>query len=296
MLNLSTIRSVLFVPGNRPDRVSKALASPADLVCIDLEDSVLPESKPEARNSLLQTLARGPTDRLAVRVNAVTTRAGLEDLLALSGAEYRPMLVFVPKVQAGTELTVVAGAFGPACVAVVPLIESAEGLGNADDIARTPGCVAVMFGGADFAADIGATTEWDSLLLARSLIVRAAARARIPAIDVPLLSVNDSAGLADETRRARALGFTAKAAIHPSQLEAIHRIFHPTTDEVSQARAALAAFHAAGSGVMVFNGKMLDAPVVRHYERILSLASADRMPPRPLRGEQDRGGRLLDAL
>ena len=281
MLNLTTIRTVLFVPGDRPDRVAKALASAADLVCIDLEDSVLPESKAEARSSALQTLARGPIDRLAVRINPLTARVGLEDLLALSGAVNPPLLVLVPKARAAAELSVIAGAFGAACVGIVPLIESSEGISGADDIARAPGCVAVMFGGADFAAEVGATMEWDPLLLARSLIVRAAARARIPAIDVPFLRVNDSAGVAEETRRAKALGFTAKAAIHPNQLEAIHRVFHPTTEEVSEADAALAAYRAAGSGAVVFNGKMLDAPIVRHYERILSLCRGSATSERP---------------
>jgi citrate lyase beta subunit len=98
----------------------------------------------------------------------------------------------------------------------------------------------------------------------------------MPAIDVPFLDLTSPAGLAVETQRARALGFTAKAAIHPSQIEEIHRAFLPTTEEIVAAQAAVAAYRGAGGGVAMFNGKMIDTPVVRHYERILALGSATR--------------------
>lgn len=278
MLNLSSLRSVLFVSGGRLDRVEKALATAADLVCIDLEDSVSPSDKAEARNAMLQLVSNGPNQRLAVRMNSLTTRTGLEDLLALSGARFRPVVVLLPKVEAASELSVVTGAFDDPGVGIVPLIESAEGLSKVGEIARARGCAAIMFGGADFAADIGSTMEWESLLVARSLVVQAAARACIPAIDVPYLDVEDLAGLALETHRARGLGFGAKAAIHPSQIKDIHRAFLPAADEIVEAQAAVAAYRGAGGGVAMFNGKMIDAPVVSRYERVLALVSATRIP------------------
>jgi citrate lyase beta subunit len=264
------VHSVLFVPGSRPERFVKALASAAHLVCIDLEDAVALDDKAKAREATLAFLMDAPLERLAVRINTIKGRTGLSDLLALAQAPRYPPFILLPKVEAAAELTIVAGAFCDPRVRLVPIVESVNGLANVMEIARAPGCAAVVFGGADFASDIGVSLAWEPLFAARAAIVQACARAGVVAIDVPFIDVNDESGLEQETRRVKGLGFSAKAAIHPKQVEPINRVFAPTAEEVAEARAALAAFRASNGAAVQFKGKLLEAPIVRGYERVLA--------------------------
>lgn len=251
--------SLLFVPADRPERVVKALASSAGMVCIDLEDAVAPDAKDAARDAVVALLASTGGDRLAVRINAVTKRAGLADLLALADAP--PATLLVPMVEQPAELAVVRGALGDQ-VALIPLIETVAGLRAATAIARAPGVSAIMFGGGDFSAQLGVALEWEPLVVARSMLVMAAAEAGVPAIDVPFVRLGDAAGLAEECARAKALGFSAKAAIHPEQLDAIHAAFQISGADRDEARAALAAWRAGGGGAVRWNGRMIEAPLI----------------------------------
>ena len=262
--------SLLFVPGARPDRFGKALASDADIVCIDLEDAVPAEGKDAARRAAIAAI--GP--RTALRINAVTTRAGLADLLALANAPALPPLVLMPMVESPGEIAVARGALG-ANANLVPLIETPRGLRNAVEIATAPGVAAMMFGGGDMAGELGTALAWEPLLYARHALVMACAEAGIPAIDVPWIALDDADGLAEEAHRARAIGFQAKAAIHPAQLDAIHAAFRPSTALVAEAREALAAHAAGDGGAIRFNGRMLEAPIVRRYARIVALAAGE---------------------
>ena len=266
------IQSILFVPGNRPERFAKALAADADLICIDLEDAVQADAKRDARTAVLACLAERGADRIAVRINGLTTRDGLADLLALAEAPVRPRLLFLPKVEAAAELMIAASVLGDPAVGLVPLVETAEGMMNAAAIARGNKAAGIMLGGADYAAELGVPMSWEALFAARSAVVQAAARAGIVAIDVPFIDIADSDGLAAETTRIRALGFGAKAAIHPSQIEAINRIFRPSDGDVAEARAAVAAYVEAKGAAVRFNGKLLEAPLMRRYRRILAAA------------------------
>lgn len=264
------LTSMLFVPGNRPERFEKALASGASIVCVDLEDAVPDDAKAEAREAALAALGH---ERLALRINGVTTRAGLEDLLALADAGRDPALLFIPKVESAAELAVVRGAVGDA-IRLAPLIETVAGLNAAQAIASAPGVAALMFGGGDFAAELGVPLSWEPLLTARSLLVMAASAAGVPAIDVPWIALDDAAGLETETRRAKALGFDAKAAIHPAQVATIDAVFRPSADELAEAEAATRAFAEGGGAAVRFNGKMLEEPVMRRYRRMLMLQGA----------------------
>jgi citrate lyase beta subunit len=257
------IRSLLFVPGSRPERFGKAMASGADLVCIDLEDAVSPLDKTMARDAALAALG---DPRLAIRINGLKTRAGLADLLALS--DHPPSTVLVPMVESAAEVEVVHAVLGPKS-ALVPLIETVRGLDAGRKIARAPGVVAMMFGGADFAAQIGTALAWEPLATARAQFVLACASASIAAIDVPWIQLDDSQGLALEAERARASGFSAKAAIHPAQVAAINAAFAPSAAEIDEAIAAIAAFRDAGEAAVRFRGKMLEAPMMPRYQQIL---------------------------
>ena len=264
----AVFQSMLFVPGNRPERFSRALASGADVVCVDLEDAVPADGKEDARAAALAAMG---DPRLALRVNAVTTLAGLADLVALAEAATLPPLLFVPKVEHAAEITVIRGALGSRCPGLVPLIETVKGLRAASAIAAEAGVVAIMFGGGDFSAELGVELAWGPLLFARSALVAAAAEASIPAIDVPWILMDDTDGLAEECSRAKALGFAAKAAIHPAQIEAIHGVFRPTAGEIADAADAIAAFDAAGGAAVRHKGRLLEAPVVRRYRNTLAL-------------------------
>lgn len=258
--------SLLFVPGSRPDRFAKAKAAGAGLTVIDLEDAVAAADKETARAAALAEAANG----FAIRMNAVTSAAGEADLEAFAAADVLPATLLVPMVESAAELEVIAAKLGARCPALVPLIETPRGLRHALTIASANNVAAVMFGGADFAGELGVALEWEPLLAARGQLILACAEAKVPAIDVPFIGLDDPTGLQEECRRARALGFAAKAAIHPAQVGTIEAAFAPTTAEVAEAEEALAAYAAGGERAIRFKGKMLEAPVVKRYQAVLA--------------------------
>jgi (S)-citramalyl-CoA lyase len=271
-LAVRAFTNFLFVPGNRPERFAKALVSGADLVCIDLEDSVPLVEKDDARSAALEAITDNKDGRLALRINGLRTAAGLADILAVA-ASTSPKYLFVPMVESGAEIGILRSILGEQ-VAFVPLIESVKGLRAAHDIAASSGVAAIMFGGGDFAGELGVKLEWEPLLHARSELVMACAAANVRAIDVPYIDLENDAGLADECVRAKAVGFHAKAAIHPRQIDAINAAFRPNSSEIEEARAAIAAFDAGGGAAIRFQGKMLEAPLIRRYRQILSLGES----------------------
>ena len=261
--------SLLFVPGSRPDRFAKAHGSGAGITIIDLEDAVAAADKQTARDAALAQVAGGEPG-WAIRCNALATAAGIADIAALSETPALPQFLFVPMVESAVELEIIAKALGDRCPQLVPLIETPKGLRHALAIASAPQVAAVMFGGADFAGELGVALAWEPLLAARSALLLACAEARIPAIDVPFINLDDLSGLAEECSRARALGFAAKAAIHPNQIAAIEAAFTPSAAEVTEAEEAIAAYLAGGEKAIRFKGKMLEAPLVKRYRAVLS--------------------------
>lgn len=277
--DLSGLRSLLFVPADRPERFLKAAASGADGVVLDLEDAVAPHAKAQARETALNFLAgdaaRATQTLWVLRINHFKTLAGLEDLLALRKAQRLPAAIMLPKVESLAEVEVaVAHLHRPVgAPLMVALIESARGLEAAGAIAAHPAVAALAFGGADLAADLGAEMAWEPLLFARGRIVQAAATQQIAAWDVPFLDLGDEAGLARETTAAKALGFRAKLAIHPAQAAGINAVFSPTQRQVERASQVVEASARAAGGVCVLNGKMIDQPVVLAAQRTLRLAN-----------------------
>ena len=260
--------SLLFVPGSRPDRFAKARAAGAGLTIIDLEDAVAAGDKDAAREA---ALAEAATDarNLAIRINAVPVPAGIADLAAFVAAEILPPVLLVPMVETADELHAVSAALGARCPDLIPLIETPRGLRHALAIAQAPNVAAMMFGGADFAAELGVALAWEPLLAARGAMILACAEARVPAIDVPYVVLDDSAGLAEECRRAKGLGFSAKAAIHPAQIATIDAAFAPSEAELAEAVEALAAYREGGERAIRFKGRMLEAPLIKRYRAIL---------------------------
>ncbi|MGJ7530573.1 HpcH/HpaI aldolase/citrate lyase family protein [Variovorax sp. GB1P17] len=274
--SLSAVRCLLFVPGHRPDRYPKAVASGADAICIDLEDAVAPALKDEARNSALEFIAnRSATSPFVyLRINGLRTAAGLRDLLTLATCSRLPDAVLLPKTQGVDEIRlaneVVNEVRAGRSASWIPLFESAIGMAQAGAIAQAaPGVGALMFGGADYSADVGASFEWEPLLLARQQLVQAAATSQCPAIDVPYLDINDSDGLSRESRRAAALGFSCKAAIHPAQVSVIQAAFTPTAEQVERASRIVQAAAKSDGGALSLDGTMIDAPVIALAHRLL---------------------------
>ncbi len=266
--------SLIFVPGSRPDRFAKAHAAGAGLTIIDLEDAVAAADKDAARAAALTQVVGGGAG-WAIRCNGVATAAGINDLAAFAAAETLPPFLLVPMVEHAAELEIVAKVLGDRCPQLIPLIETPRGLRHALDIASASKVAAVMFGGADFSGEMGVALSWEPLVAARSALLLACAEAKVPAIDVPFIELENLAGLEVECARARSLGFTAKAAIHPAQVPAIEAAFTPTAAEVAEAEEAIAAYIAAGERAIRFKGKMLEAPVVKRYRAVLSRRGQD---------------------
>ena len=260
--------SLLFVPGSRPERFVKAQASGAGLAVIDLEDAVAAADKDAARAAALAQVSGGGQG-WGIRCNAITTAAGIADLAAIVAAGSLPSFLLVPMVESAVELEIIASVLDERCPELIPLIETPKGLRRALEIASAPRVAAVMFGGADFSGELGVALGWEPLLAARSALLLACAEAKVPAIDVPFIELDNLAGLETECARARALGFAAKAAIHPAQVAAIEAAFTPAAAEVAEAEEAIATYLAAGERAIRFKGRMLEAPVVKRYRAVL---------------------------
>lgn len=260
--------SLLFVPGHRLDRLDKALATAAGVVCVDLEDAVPLADKAIARDAILARLGNIPCGRVALRMNGLRTAAGIADLAALMTASMLPAWLLIPMVESPVEIEIVRGVLGENCPPIIALVETVTGLRNASAIGSAEGVQALMLGAGDLSAQLGCAFAWEPLLTVRGQFVMACAEAGVPAIDVPYIKLNDDAGLAEETRRVRDMGFLLKAAIHPAQIDTINALLMPSAEEITEAEAAITAFRAAGGQAVSFNGRMLEAPFMRRLERI----------------------------
>jgi len=284
------MRSMLFVPGDRPERFAKAAASGADAVILDLEDAVVAERRPYARAEIVQWLASAERRvPVWVRINAVETDDALPDLAAV--IEGRPDGIVLPKARDGADvhrvdhwlevlearLDLTHGSIG-----LIPLItESAGALLKAASFSALPSRVAgLTWGAEDLAADVGALGNKSSdgefeltYAMARSFCLLAAASAGVPAFDTVDTEIKDAGAVERRARNSRRQGFVGKLAIHPAQIAPIHAAFSPTDDELRWAERVLAAFAAApGVGAVAFEGGMLDKPHIRQAERILAAA------------------------
>lgn len=263
-------RSLLFVPGSRPERFDKAIAAGADLVCIDLEDAVGPDQKVEARATLCKFLA-SQHDNVGVRLNALNTPLGVADVAALLESNARPAFIMLPKVEDAATVGWASDLFEPS-IHIVPIVETAKGLASADAISAMARVQCVLFGAVDYSADVGCGLDWDSLYYARMQLIHAAVAGDAVLFDVPWIDVSDTDGLFAEVRRTRALGLPARAAIHPTQIDVIHDALAPSDDELAQAKRVVAAFEAADGGAALLDGKMIELPVIKSARRVIARA------------------------
>jgi citrate lyase beta subunit len=266
------VRSLLFAPGGDERKLEKALASNADAVVADLEDAVLPAAKDAARTLVAGTLeaTRSECARI-VRVNGADTEFFADDIAAV--AELEPDAIVLPKASPDG-----VAALGPEGPPVVAIVETAEGVRLAYEIARAPRVAALMLGAVDLGAEVGLEPRVDGLeiLYARSKLVvdSAAAGIRAP-FDVVHLDVHDGAGLEAEARLARSLGYRGKACIHPEQVGIVNDVFTPTSEEVEWAQRVIGAYEEGKReerGAVALEGAMVDLPVVQRARRILTEA------------------------
>ena len=281
-------RSLLFAPGNRAEVHAKALAAPADVVCLDLEDAVPPGEKAAARALAVPFLADAPGGpERVLRINSLRAAEGLRDLLAVVEARPSGGVVFLPKVATADEVRLADEILAEAAlpVALAVLIESVEGLENAAAIcAASPRIAFAMFGGADLSAELGVDLADAPLLYARQRLVHAARLAGIDLFDVPSLAFRDDAAVHAEAERARTLGFTGKAVIHPANLATVNAVFTPSADQIARAERIVAAWNASPNGLAVLDGKLVERPVVRAMQRILALRDTVFPPHRETHG------------
>jgi (S)-citramalyl-CoA lyase len=271
---LSHTRGWLFTPGTRPERFAKALDAGADVLIIDLEDAVAPADKDGARATALKYLAMPGEGGIAraLRINALDTAVGLTDLSALLASPATPDFVVLPKTESAAHLRILDRLLTRSgkTARLVGLIESASGLAAVETISTaTPRLHSLMFGAADMAADLAAATAWEPLFGARSRLVAACALGGVLAIDAPFFNVHDEAGLKEAVAAAVALGFGAKAAIHPAQIGVINAALTPTAEAVEKARAILAE---NAKGVGTIDGQMIDEAIARKARRTLAAA------------------------
>lgn len=275
-LALAAARSFLFVPANRPERFVKALASGADAIIIDLEDAVSPAEKTTARQQLANAFgqfATGDRSRVVVRMNASGTPWEDDDLKLLAQLVAQGLTdVMVPKAETVAGLQRVALAVGPAC-ALLPQVESVAGLDVADALAGAPQVLRLAFGNLDFQADLGLACAPDEAELApvRLALVLASRRASLAApIDGVTPGLKDRVQLQADVARSRRGGFGGKLCIHPAQVATVNAAFTPSAVELAWAQRVLAAFEAAGDGVISIDGRMVDAPVLRLAQQTLA--------------------------
>ncbi|MFI5550209.1 HpcH/HpaI aldolase/citrate lyase family protein [Streptomyces sp. NPDC051738] len=262
---VAAARTLLFVPGDRPDRFAKAASSGADLVIIDLEDAVAPGDKDSARADAAAWLADG--NRAVVRVNPPGTPWFEADLARIAG---HGVPLMVPKAQDPAVLADIAARTDGRCP-LIPLVETALGVERALDLCTVAGVVRAALGNVDLAAGLGIAHD-DHLALthARSRLVLASAAAGIaPPVDGVTTAVRDPAALDTDVTHARRLGFTAKLCIHPAQVPSVSDGFTPTPDELRWARRVLDA----GESVTMVDGEMIDRPVLERARGVLARAT-----------------------
>jgi citrate lyase beta subunit len=276
---MKTFRSLLFVPGIRPERFAKALAAGADAVCIDLEDAVPPHEKAAAREAVIAFVETMPDDRpcaIGVRINPPGTDEGQNDIDAFYASPFVPDFIMVPKAVSASDLAALPMAVGEPDVPIWAVIESVEGLVNTLAIAKSCSPAGgILFGGADFSAEIGTSMDWEPLFYARSTIATQARIAPLTLLDVPYLDVNNPDGLRAECQRVAALGYNGKACIHPNQVAIVNEVFSPNDATIAWARRVNAAQVDSQGGAVLLDGKLLDAPVYLRAQRILTQAGIE---------------------
>ena len=274
-MDLSISPALLFTPGNKPELFAKALASGANGFILELEDAVPPDEKDTARNHVIQFLrSKHPELLTIVRINHITTDAGLPDLLTFKQEHIYCDAILYPKTESAEELNIIYKVLNLEArnIKLLALIETAKGLLNLNSIVTDSPVSGLVFGAADFAIDVGCDMTWDVLLYARQQIIQAAALTHIPAIDSPFFDFTNEEQLISEVIRVKELGFKGKLAIHPRQITPIKHNFAPDKKEIARAKKIIALYEQAGGKACQYEGQMIDVPIYKHAQELLKLS------------------------
>ena len=284
---MELLRSLIFVPGNRPNMLERARTFNADGVIIDLEDSVPEAEKAHARELASQWVPELHREgqRVMVRVNSLDTGLTRDELAAVIGPQLHGVSIGkVESVWDLRELDRIIGTLEPAAglelgrIKLIPWIEGARAVMTAYQIATaSTRIVAIAFGAEDYTNDMGIqrTDGGEEVHFPRAMVAVAARAAGMASLDTPFVRFRDPDGLRQEARVARQLGYTGKFAIHPSQLDVINEMFSPSPEDVEYARQVVDAWdraEASGRGSVDLNGRMIDVPVVKRARNLLALA------------------------
>ena len=271
-------RSFIFTPGLKPEMFPKAIASGADMVCIELEDGIAIKDKNEARKNTieaLETLEVKSGVELVVRVNCQRTKFGLLDLEAFISAKTKVKAIMLPKVKTPDEIAFIDDLLTDCGLDtdLHVIMETNEALESIYEIANaSKRIVALYFGGVDMAAELRVPNEYKNLIYARSKLVHAGASVGVDVIDVPYLDLDDMDGMKKEAELVRDLGFTGKGSIHPKQINMLNEIFTPSKDEIIKAKKIVDQFNASDTGLVVIDGKLIEKPVLREMQRKILIA------------------------
>jgi citrate lyase subunit beta/citryl-CoA lyase len=257
-------RSYLFVPGTRPERFAKALASGAHAVIADLEDAVAPAEKDRAR--ALVASALDPAQPMLVRINGAGTPWFDADVALLA----RPGIagVVLPKAEDADVVAAVHRASN-GVAPVLPIVETAQGLWRARTVAEAPGVLRLVFGSLDFQVDLSLDDE-DLLAYRAQLVLASRVAGRIAPVDGVTTAIDDADRMRRDAQRSRALGFGGKLCIHPKQVEIVNAAFRPTAEQVAWAQRVIAADAASGGAAVAVDGKMVDRPVLLQAQGIVA--------------------------
>ena len=271
-------RSFIFTPGLNPEMFPKALASGADMICIELEDGIAIKDKDEARNNTINALKNLKINNdveLVVRVNCQRTKPGLLDLEAFISSKLNVKALMLPKVKTPDEITFIDDLLTDCNLDtdLHVIMETNEALENIYDIAHaSKRIVALYFGGVDMAAELRVPNSYENLIYARSKLVHAGASVGIDVIDVPYLDLEDMDGMKKEAELVRNLGFTGKGSIHPKQINILNEVFTPSKEEIIKAKRIIDQFNASDTGLVVIDGKLIEKPVLREMKRRILVA------------------------
>jgi len=281
-------RALLYMPGDDWKKIVKSITLGVDSICMDMEDGVAVNKKTEARATIAKALREldfGRSEKLA-RINAVGSGLEQDDIRAV--LPYRPEGIVIPKLETLDQVEWASGTIEAAelehgwplqSIRVLIGVETARGILNLKEIASHPRLVAIIFGGEDFAASIGATRtrEATELLYARQAVLTAAAAFGLQAIDIVTIDFKDIDSLRVESEFGARLGFTGKQIIHPAQVGPVQAAFTPDDAAIAHAQQIVETFEASqarGAGAYALNGKMIDMPLLKNAQKVLERARA----------------------
>lgn len=257
-------RSILYTSALSLEQVVKGWSYDADVHLIDLEDSVPPAGKPAARTVCRAALEKTPRpENVAVRMNELGGLAGVHDVLMLTDSPVRPGIVMMTMVTSADEVDLLRRmlASAGATPEIYVTVETVEAVTGIDSIARSAD--GLVLGSADLAATLGVDISWEAMLAARQAMAMSCARHGTACVDTANFRLAEPAVLAEETLRARALGFHGKATVHPGELDVINRLLRPRPDDLGRARQVVEAVTAVDGGIAVLEGNMVGPPFAR---------------------------------